>query len=40
MERDYSRYVVREEDVRAMRDELNWVDNERTSIGQNAVKDA
>jgi len=40
MERDYSRYVVREEDVRALREELDSIDNERTSVAENAVKDA
>ncbi|MFY9938693.1 MAG: copper homeostasis protein CutC [Silvibacterium sp.] len=39
MERDYSRYVVREEDVRALREELDWIDNERNSVAQNALKD-
>ncbi|HEX3472406.1 MAG TPA: copper homeostasis protein CutC [Silvibacterium sp.] len=40
MDREYSRYVVREEDVRALRGELDWVDGERSSTAQNAVNDA
>lgn len=40
MERDYSRYVVREEDVRALREELDSIDNIRTSVAQSVVKDA
>jgi hypothetical protein len=40
MDREYSRYVVREKDVRALREELNWVDGERASTAQNAVNDA
>jgi hypothetical protein len=40
MDREYSRYVVREEDVRALRGELDWVDGGRPSTAQNAVNDA
>lgn len=40
MDREYSRYVVREKDVRLLREELNWVDGERASTAQNAVNDA
>jgi len=40
MEREYSRFLVREEDVRALREELDSIRNERASVAQNAAKDA
>jgi copper homeostasis protein len=40
IERDYSRYMVREEDVRALREELDSILKERTSVAQIVAKDA
>ena len=40
MEHEYSRFVVREEDVWALREELDSIRNERASVAQNAAKDA
>jgi len=40
LERDYTRYVVREEDVRALRDELTRVDGKRAAVTQSSLEDA
>ena len=40
LERDYTRYVVREEDVRALRDELGRVDGKRATVTQSSLEDA
>ena len=40
MEREYSRYVVREEDVRALREELDGIDSERIPVRHQPVKGA
>lgn len=39
LERDYTRYVVREEDVRALREELDVVAGERAAVEQQPVRD-
>lgn len=40
MEREYSRFIVREEDVRALREELDSIDLERASVAPNIMKNA
>jgi copper homeostasis protein len=40
LERDYTRYVVREDDVRALRDELTRVDGKRAAVTQSSLEDA
>jgi copper homeostasis protein len=40
LERDYTRYVVREEDVRALREELERTDGRRASVAQGSLEDA
>jgi copper homeostasis protein CutC len=40
LERDYTRYLVREDDVRALRDELTRVDGKRAAVTQSSFEDA
>jgi copper homeostasis protein len=39
LDREYMRYVVREEDVRALRDELEWENGSRASMVRNSFED-
>jgi len=40
LDRDYTRYIVREEDVRGLREELERVDGRGSAVAQNSFEDA